>query len=275
LNREWEMPKAKVNEININYKIEGHGEPLIMIMGFSSERCDWIFQTRAFKKYYRVITFDNRGVGKTNKPGGPYTTRMMADDTIGLMDHLAVDRAHILGVSMGGMIAQELAINHPDRVKKLILGCTYASGEIARREIAGLSPELLKTLESVKPSGAGIQKAVSTLVLYAFSSNKRLLRMILPPLSRIRIILRGSRGVMGQYEALLPHDTLDRLHIIKAPTLVITGTADRVIPPNSSELIASRIPNARLVKVENGSHAFFMEMRGRFNQEVLDFLKSS
>lgn len=264
------MPKAKINEININYKVQGQGEPLIMIMGIAAGRYSWIFQTRAFKKYYQVITFDNRGVGKTDKPGGPYTIKMMADDTIGLMDHLAIDRAHILGISMGGMIAQELAINHPDRVKKLVLGCTFASSEIVRGE---LSPELQKALESVGPSGAGIRKGLNT--LFSLASNKRLWRIMLPLLSWILIIGGRTRGIMGQYEATLSHDTLGRLYMIEAPTLVITGTADRLIPPSSSDAIVSGIPNARLVKVENGSHAFFIEMRGRFNQEVLDFLKSS
>ena len=269
------MPKAKVNEININYKAEGQGEPLIMIMGFSGPRSGWVFQTNAFKKYYRVISFDNRGAGKTDKPSGPYTMKMMADDTIGLMDYLAIDRAHILGVSMGGMIAQELAINHPDRVNKLVLGCTLANGEIDRDEITGLSPELVKAMESIGPSGEGFQKAMSTLSIYAFSRYKWLWRMILPLLIRIYAILYGTKGFMGQYEAMRSHDTLDRLHMIGATTLVITGTADRVIPPSCSEVIANRIPNAKLVKVENGSHVFFVEMRGRFNQEVLDFLGSS
>jgi pimeloyl-ACP methyl ester carboxylesterase len=269
------MPKAKVNGISINYRVEGQGEPLVMIMGFSGRGGDWRFQTRVFKNYYRVITFDNRGVGKTDKPSGPYTIKMMEDDTIGLMDHLAIDKAHILGMSMGGMIAQELALNHPDRVKKLILGCTFASNETARDELTDFAPELLEIMESAGQSDADIRKVASSIAVYAFGNNKWFWSIILPLLMRIRILLVGTRGFMGQYEAALTHNTMDRLHMIEAPTLVITGTADRVIPPNSSDIIASRIPDARLVKVENGSHAFFFEMRSRFNQEVLNFLGSS
>src|SRR4030042_4310936 len=100
------MPKAKVNGININYKVQGEGEPLVLIMGYAGGQNGWIFQRRAFKKYYRVITFDNRGVGKTDKPGGAYSMKMMADDTAGLMEHLGIKKAHVLGVSMGGMHAQ-------------------------------------------------------------------------------------------------------------------------------------------------------------------------
>lgn len=96
------MPSAKVNGISIDYKVEGQGEPLVMIMGLGGARSSWRSQTGFFKKYYRTVTFDNRGVGKSDKPAGPYTIRMMADDTIGLMDHLSIEKAHVLGVSMGG-----------------------------------------------------------------------------------------------------------------------------------------------------------------------------
>jgi len=95
------MPIANINGINMNYKVQGQGKPLIMIMGAGSNQSGWRFQTGLFKKYFRTITFDNRGVGKSDKPAGPYTMRMMADDTIGLMDHLKIERAHVLGGSMG------------------------------------------------------------------------------------------------------------------------------------------------------------------------------
>lgn len=118
------MPMAKVNGINVDYRVEGQGEPVIMIGGLNSNKGAWRYQTRVFKKYYRVITFDNRGAGKSDKPLGPYTIKMMAEDTIGLMDHLNVEKAHVLGYSLGGMIAQELAISYPKRVDKLVLGRT-------------------------------------------------------------------------------------------------------------------------------------------------------
>jgi pimeloyl-ACP methyl ester carboxylesterase len=92
------MPKANVNGINISYRVEGQGDPLVMIMGLGSAQNNWRFQIGSFKKYYRTITFDNRGIGKSDKPTGPYTIKMMADDIIGLMDHLGIEKAHILGV---------------------------------------------------------------------------------------------------------------------------------------------------------------------------------
>src|SRR4030042_6341962 len=120
------MPIATANGIQINYKVEGQGDPLVMIMGLGSPRGGWSSQAPFFKKYFQVVIFDNRGVGKSEKPEGPYSTRMMADDAIKLMDHLGIKKARVLGASMGGMIAQELAINYPERVSKLVLACTFA-----------------------------------------------------------------------------------------------------------------------------------------------------
>ena len=105
------MPFARVNGVNIHYKVYGRGEPLVMIMGLGGPASGWIFQIRTFRKHYQVDIFANRGEGKSSKPTEPYTIRTMADDTIGLMDHLGIDKAHVMGTSLGGMIAQELAIN--------------------------------------------------------------------------------------------------------------------------------------------------------------------
>ena len=267
------MPKAKVNGININYKVQGHGESLVLIMGYSGDQTGWMFQTRAFKKHYRVITFDNRGVGKTDKPSGAYSMKMMADDTVGLMDHLDIKKAHILGVSMGGMIAQAVAINYPERINKLVLGCTWAGGD----ESGHHPPEFLKALgigES-HTNDDSRSMTIREIAGLAMSStfNSKLCRIILPLLMKIQFRLMPTTGLLGHMEVDMGHNTADNLHTINVPTLVITGTKDRLIKPTSSEVIAKLIPNAKLVKVEGGSHGFFIEMRGRFNREVLDFLR--
>lgn len=267
------MPKARVNGIDLYYQVHGQGHPLLLIQGFGGGHEGWFFQTRAFKKHYQVIVFDNRGIGRTDRSPGPYTVKTMADDAVGLMDHLSIDRAHVLGMSLGGMVAQEVAINHPQRVKKLVLVVT-SPGE---GEITDIHPEMLKAIGiregSTQPDlrSVDFRKLMSTLVSLGF--NKRLYRMILVPLAKYHLKRVGVEGLLEQMEAVVGHSTLDRLHLIEAPTLVITGTEDRIVPPRSSDEIAGRIPNARLVKVEGGSHAFFMEMRGRFNREVLDFLR--
>jgi 3-oxoadipate enol-lactonase len=268
------MPKAKVNGININYKVQGHGEPLVLISGYAADQTAWMFQTRAFKKYYLVITFDNRGVGKTDKPGGAYSIKMMADDTVGLMDYLGIKKAHILGTSMGGEIAQVIAINYPERINKLILASCIAG----RNESSGPSPEWLKALgygEDYTDDDARsipIRKTLDT--VFSLAINKPLFRIFFLPLMKITNRFISDTGLLGQWEAQLGHNTFDKLSTIKVPTLVLTGTKDRVIKTSSSEVIAKLIPNAKLVKVEDGSHLFSMEMSGRFNKEVLDFLRA-
>ena len=174
------MPLTKLNGININYKVEGQGEPLVMIMGFAANQSSWIPQVPFFKKYYRVITFDNRGVGKSDKPRGPYSTKMMADDTVRLMDLLGIEKAYIMGASMGGMIAQELAINYPQRVMKLVLACTYACQD----ETSGDTPEQAKLLQLTP------EKIASAMIGLAF--NKPLYRFTFGLLVRIQNQIHGG-----------------------------------------------------------------------------------
>jgi pimeloyl-ACP methyl ester carboxylesterase len=263
---------ANVNGINIDYKVEGQGEPLIMINGAGATKSAWRSQTRLFKKYYRAITFDNRGVGKSDKPAGPYTFRTMADDAIGLMDHLRIEKAHVLGVSMGGMIAQELAINHPERVNKLVLACTFARKD----ETSGWSSEFDKAIESYAKSSR--DKASQRRLIGAIMDlqiNKRSYRIFVLPLMKIAMrFMPFGTGVEAQFEAVGAHDAADRLGTIKASTLVLAGTEDKLIKPISSEVIASLVPGAKLVKVPGGGHSFPIEMSGEFNKEVLNFLKN-
>jgi pimeloyl-ACP methyl ester carboxylesterase len=267
------VPRAKVNGINLYYEVHGNGEPLVMIMGFAGSNGGWIFQRREFQKYYQVITFDNRGVGRSDKPPGPYSIRMMADDTVSLMNYLGIRQAHILGVSMGGYIAQELAINYPELVRRLVLGCTYARQD----DSGGHTTEYYRGMRLAEGCPADelrkipIVKVLSAEFPLAF--NSRLYRICAPPVIGIYARLMATRGVAAQFQAIVGHDTLDRLQMIQAPTLVITGTQDRIIKPSSSDVLAKRIPNARQVKIEGGPHSIFVGMRKRFNREVLNFLK--
>jgi len=259
------MPIAKLGDIGISYKVEGRGEPLVMITGFSADRSGWTAQVPFFRKYYRTVTFDNRGVGKSDKPQGPYTTKMMADDTIGLMDFLEIERAHVMGISMGGMIAQELAINYPHRVTRLVLACTYACQD----GTSGDSPEQARLAE-LPP-----QKVVAAMIGLAL--NRPIYKFTFGVMGMIQsrfIGVSGRAGIAGQMDACRNHNAIDRLERITAPTLVIVGTEDRIIAPVSSEVIASKIPDAQLVRLEGGSHSLSVEMKGLFNREVLNFLKA-
>ena len=268
------MPKALVNGISIYYQVHGSGEPLVLIQGFSGDHTGWFFQTPAFKKHFQLVVFDNRGIGRTDRSPAPYTIRTMADDTVGLMDFLGIDKARILGMSLGGMVAQEVAIDYPDRVKRLALICTMAGQE----EVSRVSPKLLEAFGirdgATQPDLGSVDFLKTATTMTALAFNKRLYRMILVPLTQRYVKRVGIAGYLGQTEAVSGHSTRDRLHLIRVPTLVMTGTEDRIISPSSSDEIARLIPHAKLVKVEGGSHAFFIEMRGRFNREVLDFLRA-
>jgi 3-oxoadipate enol-lactonase len=260
------MPIAKINGINIDYAVTGQGFPLVMIMGLGSGKKGWLFQTNLLKKYFKVITFDNRGVGNSDKPEGPYSIRMLAEDTLGLMDYLHIDKAHILGISLGGMIAQELAINYPQRVDKLILGCTFCTHD----DTSGDHPAWTRAMES------SLQGNLNPMFERLF--NKGLNRIIFGSLMKRTLKKSGAAGIAGmagQYEASLKHNTAERLSQIKSPTLVIGGTADRVMKPGSFKVISDLIPQAKLVTIENGPHLVSIETRGRFNNEVLSFLRNN
>ncbi len=268
------MPKASVNGLSIDYIVEGQGEPLFLIMGFAGPKILWLSQRRAFRKHYQVVIYDNRGAGRSSKPPGPYTMQMMADDAVGLMDHLGIERAHVLGASMGGMIAQHIALSYPDRVRKLILACTFA-----RRDAdGGRTSEWMKRVGLRDDATNDELRAIDLRRIgpaYSLAFNGRLAGMVAGPLMRLLGGLLATEGARAQFEAMLDHDTLDQLHTIQTPTLVIVGDADRLHRCNASDAIASRMPNARLVKVEGGSHIFFIGKRDRFNREVLGFLLGS
>lgn len=268
------MPKASVNGIDMFYKVRGRGEPLVLIMGLGGGHLSWFFQILAFKRHYSVVTFDNRGIGKTSRPSGPYTIRTMADDTISLMDHLGIGSAHVLGLSMGGMIAAEIAVNYPDRVRKLILASTPTGrGEMGDAPEVLISSLGLREDERGRIDLDGLESRTLLDSLNSTAFNTRPFRLLALPAVRVYMRWVGSEGAVRQFEACLYHRTLDRLHLITAPTLVMTGTDDRAVHPSCSEAIASHIPGARLVRLEGGSHTLIAEMRRRFNHEVLEFLK--
>jgi 3-oxoadipate enol-lactonase len=259
------MPTAKINGINIDYTIKGQGEPLVMIMALGTGQKGWMFQTKFFRQYFQVITFDNRGAGNSDKPDGPYSIKTMADDTIGLMDYLHIDKAHVMGASLGGMIVQELAINYPQRVNRIVLACTFC-----KKDKDTEYPEWSKAIDSSLKGDFSL--------MFNLLFNKRVNQIIMGSVMKRALKKYGEtglRGIAGQFQASVKHDTIDRLHLIKSPTLVIGGTADRVMIPGSFKDMSNIIPQSKLVMIENGSHCMFIETRKIFNQEVLDFLKSA
>jgi 3-oxoadipate enol-lactonase len=262
------MPTVRVGDINMYYEVHGKGEPLLLIMGLGSDLTSWILQIPEFSKKYQVIAFDNRGAGRTDAPDMPYSTVMMADDTAGLLDALGIERAHILGLSMGGMIAQELALKYPKRVKSLVLAATAASpyawathllGAMLRLAQEGVTPEALTALR------------VSWLFTDNFFENPELVRTVIDTMVA-NPHPQPMHAYARQFAAANEHDTRRRINQITAPTLVLVGREDILLPVEMSEELAAGIPNSELAVLEGGGHGFQVEIAGRFNQAVMDFL---
>ncbi|MBN1935528.1 MAG: alpha/beta hydrolase [Anaerolineae bacterium] len=264
------MLLAKVNDINLCYNVRGDGQPLIMIAGFASAQNTLFALARAFAKHYRVVTFDNRGIGGSDKPTGPYSISMMANDTVGLMDFLGINRAHLLGGSMGGMVAQHIAIDHPQRVDKLILFSTSADGRWLFDLAKTITPNWNRSRSDL--ASADLRKLIDAIV--SRTCNRPFSRLVFVTLAKLQARYGTLKGLTEQIEAMMTHNVLDRLHLIRSPTLVLTGSKDRLIAPQSSEVLASRITGAKLVIIDGGSHVVAGEMVGRFKKQVLDFLIS-
>lgn len=257
------------------YKVEGQGQPLVLIMGVGGTKEVWFFQVRAFRPYYRVITFDNRGVGRSEGQPQPFTIETMVNDTVALLDHLAIDQAHILGYSLGGVVAQEIAIRYPQRVTRLVLASTLALGPEADGSAPGARGALNLEPGAGRQSAADLNPRRLMPSLIELSFNRWPYRLVLGLLGRLYAGRVKPEGLASQVQAAAGANTVDRLGSIRADTLVLTGTGDRLINPSASNILASRIPHARLVTIEGGSHAVFVERSGRFNRAVLDFLRES
>jgi pimeloyl-ACP methyl ester carboxylesterase len=274
------MPTAKVRDIEMYYEEHGHGDPLLCIMGFATDSTGWLLQTPAFAERHRTIVFDNRGVGRSDKPGGAYTIHEMADDAVALLDHLQIERADVLGLSMGGMIAQELVLRHPARVRKLVLAATFpepdAATEENRKVIFGQMGGSITEEGEMKIDFAAVNPLMFFQHLLPLVFNPSFIQTELPKLMQL---FSGAlqygfsiEAILGQLQAVMAHKATDRLAHITAPTLVLTGDADRLIAPANSDVLAQTIPGAKLVTIPGGSHAFNIEMPDLFNRTVLDFL---
>ena len=269
------MPQASVNGVKLYYKAQGEGEALVMIPGLGAGHTSWFRQLPAFKKHFKVVIFDPRSIGRSERPRETYSFRSLADDVVGLMDHMGIGKAHILGQSLGGLVAQEVAIDYPDRVLRLVLVSSTVAGEDANPTNPALMKELGYTegTTEVDFSKLDARKTMNTVIGMSF--NRALYRRSMQLLTRFFVKSEMFAGLSDQLRAIVGHNTIDRLHLIKAPTLVITGAEDRIVFPQASEVLAAKIANAKLVMVKGGSHGFNLEMTPRFNREVLEFLRAA
>lgn len=262
------MPFIKIRDINCYYEIHGQGEPLLLIAGLASDSQSWQTILAELARHFQVIIFDNRGVGRTNYPQNSFTIDTLAEDAVALLDELGIERTHILGHSIGGYIAQEIAINHVSKADKLILASTAAfTSERNKFLFANLHQALQDGIPYelflreffcwlFSPEYFRHEKEVEAAVQYA-------LEYPYPqPLD----------GFRRQVEAINDYSSLDRLDKIQAETLVVVGRKDLIISPKDTQVLLDKIPHVTSVYLENAAHSIHMEDHRGFTKCILDFL---
>jgi pimeloyl-ACP methyl ester carboxylesterase len=261
------MPTAHVNGIDLNYRLEGDGdETIVLVNGLADDLETWGFQMDdLLAGGYRVLRFDNRGIGESSAPPGPYTTALFAQDTKALVDELGIRDFHLVGVSMGGMIAQEYAIANGGDLRSLTLACTYAApGPFCSRMFAmwaDLAPEL------------GVPFVMRDVTLWAFTvpffeEREEELREFEAGMAELA---QPVDVYLAQLSSIRTHDTTDRLDRISVPTLVLAGEEDILIPVRLSQRLHAGIAGADW-KTTKGGHACLWEHPSEFNQALLEFI---
>jgi pimeloyl-ACP methyl ester carboxylesterase len=267
-----DVPFANVNDIEIYYEIHGPPEapPLVLIGGWASYRWIWFRQVPAFKEKYRCVVFDNRGAGRSSKPDQPYSIQMFADDTVGLMDALEIGDAHILGISMGGLIAQQIAISYPEKTRSLIVVSSHFGGlnqiHMDDRTMAML---IALPTETISKEQAREMRYKATFSAEFLNTNKAVLEQIDKWAEKYPTPVFAQ---VHQSTAVGEFDSESELKQISAPTLVVHGDSDLAVPTKNGEMIASKIPNSQLVLIEGGSHFSIVERYAEFNNAVMSFL---
>ncbi|HEX6312149.1 MAG TPA: alpha/beta hydrolase [Acidimicrobiia bacterium] len=252
----------------IAYDVFGRrdGEPVLLIQGLGTDSRGWALQRIAFGRRYRCYAVDNRGVGRSGRPPGPYDLTEMAGDALTVLDAEGVERAHVVGASMGGVIAQIIAVLHPERVRSLVLACTSCRHHPWRRELFQ---------EWADEVAAGGTSALGTEGMHWLIGPRLRKRfgMWLNLLARI-LLQQPSESFVAQVQAILAasDDLRFELENVTAPTLVITGSQDALTPIGDAEELAEMIPHARLVELRGAAHGLMVEAPNAFNSAVLDFL---
>ena len=265
------MATAHVNGIDLYYEIHGEGPNLALIEGIGYDSWMWYRQLPEFSQHFRTLVYDNRGVGLSDKPPGPYSHRENAADLAGLLDYLGWERTHVLGISMGGFIAQEFALAYPNRLDRLVLVATAFGGP----NMVPLPPEAVRALTpdpTLSPEGK-IRSAMplafsdpAWVQNHAGEFEQIVAWRLEHPQPPEAALAQAMAGVTFNVEA--------RLSEIEAPTLVIAGTQDHVVPPANAQLLAAALPHARLEMIPDAGHVVNIEAAERFNQLVIEFLAS-
>lgn len=261
--------EARNGDVRLACETRGDGPPVLLIMGLGYGRWGWEPVAEPLVQDFRVVTFDNRGVGDSDVPPGPYTMRQLAADAAAVLDAFELERAHVIGTSLGGMVAQELAIAEPERVDRLVLACTTPGG-VTSYPMPQQTVKLMLEAAQLDPVVAMRRFVENALAPDAAFERPELVERILELRLSNRFDLGGWQS---QAMAGATFDALERLGEIQAPTLVLTGTADAVVDRRNSELLAECVPNARLELFPSLGHLFFWEDPERFVALVKEFLR--
>lgn len=263
------MPFADLDGRRIFYEEHGSGDAVLLVNGLGADHTTWALQTEFLKAHFRVVVFDNPGVGQSEGPPGPYTSELFGDVGAALLRHLDIGRAHVVGASMGGVIAQQLALRHPELVRSLVLHCTWGrcdsylaalfrSWQTCARGLSALHLSRQLWLWVFTPSWYERPGAIEEL-------ERRTLEAPYP---------QSPDAFCDQAEACIAHDELDRLGEIEAPTLIAVGDSDLLTPAYHSLAIKERMPNALLHVWPKMGHAPFWEIPDEFNALNYTFLKA-
>ena len=253
----------------IHYEVTGKSgaTPVLMIQGLGASKNAWNLQRIAMATRFRIISFDNRGAGRSDKPTEPFTLEQMADDALAVLDAAGIETAHVVGASMGGVISQIVAVKYPHRVRSLTLVCTACRNHPWRQE---LLQSWAKTAEEKGMIEVGKEAA-------QWVMSPRSFRRLVPAFTWMGPLaaLRPRHSFVSQIDAILNtrEDLVDQLSTITAPTMVIVGNQDILTPRGDSEEIAERIPNAELVVISGAAHGLMMEHSSTFNKIMIEFLQ--
>lgn len=261
------MANIKVNGQDIFYVEQGEGSPVILIHGLAGDHTAWKPQMEALGKSYRIVALDNRGAGKSTQRDEPVSTEDMARDVLALMDHLNIDRAQIVGRSMGGAIAQHMALLAPDRVQSLALCASFAKLDpLGRRVLDNMRDVLEWTGSWAAHAQHSVQNFVGPNYFNNYPERIQAIETLIGSDTRLQACY------VQQNHACHRHDTLDRLREIGCPTLVMAGACDPICSLTAAQWLADGIPSSRLEVFEDCSHFFLVEQAERFNSTLGEWL---
>lgn len=256
------------DSVELAFSVRGEGSPLILIMGLGADGSVWEEHVKAYEKHFKCYLIDNRGVGASPKPAGSYSTEMMADDVADLMDREGISSAPVAGISMGGAIAQSLALKYPNKVNRLVLVSTWAV----------CTPYMKMVFEHFKPMRATTKLEDFMMLLQLWIWGPQYVRDSQVELLEARESMKlvenpqPRQGFEGQCDACIAHNSVDRLEDIKVPTLITVGDKDIFTPIECSEFLNDKIEGSELVVFENRAHTHHWEELETFNTVTTEFL---